>query len=96
VVEALSVLVGTAEDGVVIVGGDAAAAIVPLRSHGFGGEPIVQTNDSVCLDQMQAVVISRRERRDDGKTRRDDGCVKEEPNALDFGNRDKSPPTTPE
>lgn len=33
VIEALGVLVGMA--------GAATAAIVPLRSHGFGGEPIV-------------------------------------------------------
>jgi hypothetical protein len=53
VVEALGVVVGTAEDGVVIVGGEAAAAIVPLRSHGFGGEPI----GGVCSDQMQLLIF---------------------------------------
>lgn len=37
VVETLGVLVGTAEEGE-----DATAAMVPLRSQGFGGEPIVQ------------------------------------------------------
>lgn len=46
--DALGVLVGTVtevEDTVGTVEGDegeATAAIEPLRSHGFGGEPIVQ------------------------------------------------------
>lgn len=52
VVEALGVLVDTAgtgaEDGVGTVErgeGEAAATIEPLRSHGFGGEPIVQIKE---------------------------------------------------
>jgi hypothetical protein len=64
VVEALGVVVGTAEDGVGTVEGEATAAIEPLRSHGFGGEPIRWRSS----DQMQLLIFLR-QRRDDGKTR---------------------------
>lgn len=55
VVETVGVPVGTAEEG-----GDATAAIVPLRSQGFGGEPIGSN------DQMEVICEARRGEMGDG------------------------------
>jgi hypothetical protein len=50
----VEVVLGVAGAGEEVLGAevevDAAAAMVPLRSHGFGGEPMVQIRLSTCVD----------------------------------------------